>query len=222
MIALVRYFGLVDYQHSFTAMRDFSLSRQPDTQDEIWCLQHEPVYTLGLNGNREHLLRPTDIPVIDTDRGGQVTYHGPGQLVVYPLLDMRRKNFGVKTLVNRLEQSVIDLLTGYAIEAERKAGAPGVYVQGEKISAIGIRLKRGCTWHGLSLNVNMDLEPFNTINPCGYVDLPVTQVSHYVTDKTIAEVAADLMPILINHLELPAAKTLPMCEWTRHESARAV
>jgi len=201
MTVIVRHLGLVDYTVCYQDMLDFSLSRQADSADEFWCLEHTPVYTLGLNGKREHLLNTPSIPVIKTDRGGQVTYHGPGQLVVYCLMDLDRKDYRVKELVRRLEQSIMDLLDDYGINNTRQTGAPGVYVDGKKIAALGIRVKRGYTWHGLALNVDMDLSPYDGINPCGYAGLQVTQLSHYGINKTVTEVADNLVNQLIKYLE---------------------
>lgn len=158
-------------------MREFTDLRSAETPDEFWYLQHEPVFTMGLNAKQEHLLNPGDIPVINIDRGGQVTYHGPGQLVVYLLLDMKRLHLGVKPLVAAMEQSIIDYLSEVNIPAGRIKGAPGIYVDGAKIAALGLRIKRGYSYHGLALNVDMDMEPFSRINPCGYAGMPVTQLS---------------------------------------------
>lgn len=191
---LVKHLGLVAYEPTWRAMQTHNRARAPETQDEIWIVEHPPVFTLGLAGKPEHVLAPGDIPVIKIDRGGQVTYHGPGQLVVYLLLDIKRLGFGVKELVRRIEQSLIDLLAQYEIESFRKAGMPGVYVSlkasDAKIAAIGLRVANHATYHGLSLNVDMDLEPFSRINPCGYEGLAVTQMHDLrVTDKidTISE-----------------------------------
>lgn len=171
----IRRLGLAEYQPTFEAMRSFTLARTPETPDELWLLQHPPVYTLGLAGKSEHLLRATEIPVVSIDRGGQITYHGPGQIVAYLLLDLKRRGIGVKELVRRMEQAVIVLLAEFGVEAERKPGAPGVYVDGAKIAALGLRIRNGCSYHGLALNVDMDLAPFANINPCGYAGLKVTQ-----------------------------------------------
>ncbi|WP_232504468.1 lipoyl(octanoyl) transferase LipB [Sulfuricella denitrificans] len=165
-------------------MQDFTATRGPDTPDELWLLEHPPVYTLGLAGKPEHLLRATDIPVVKIDRGGQITYHGPGQIVIYLLLDLKRRNIGVKELVRRMEQAVIDLLAEYGTRAERLDKAPGVYVGNAKIAALGLRIKNGCCYHGLCLNVDMDLSPYAAINPCGYEGLAVTQCRNVgVTDN---------------------------------------
>lgn len=173
---IVKHLGrCVEYEPTWRAMQAFTATRTPDTPDELWLLEHSPVYTLGQAGKPEHLLRSTAIPVIHIDRGGQITYHGPGQLVVYTLVDLRRLGYGVRELVTRIEQSVIDLLASQGILGERVIGAPGVYVNGAKIAALGLRVKHGCAYHGLALNVDMDLSPFSAINPCGLVGLKVTQ-----------------------------------------------
>jgi lipoyl(octanoyl) transferase len=172
----VRYLGETAYDPVWKQMQAFTAARTEFSQDELWLLQHSPVFTIGLNGSPEHLLEPGNIPVMRVDRGGQVTYHGPGQLVAYVLIDLTRRRLGVVDLVRYLEQSVIDLLTDYGITGNRKSGAPGVYVAGRKLAAVGLRVKRGCCYHGLAINVNMDLEPFARINPCGYPGLPVTQL----------------------------------------------
>lgn len=172
---VIRRLGRVDYEPTWRAMQAFTAARKVDTPDEFWVLTHPPVYTLGQAGKPEHLLRPTNIAVIRIDRGGQVTYHGPGQLVIYALVDLRRRGYGIRDLVRRLEQAVIDMLATQGIVGERINGAPGVYVGGAKIAALGLRVKRSCTYHGLALNVDMDLTPFSAINPCGLPGLVVTQ-----------------------------------------------
>ena len=172
---LTKPLGLVEYLPTWQAMQDFTATRGPDTPDELWLLEHPPVYTLGLAGKPEHLLRATDIPVVKIDRGGQITYHGPGQIVAYLLLDLKRRNIGVKELVRRIEQALIDLLAEYGVTAERRDKAPGVYVGNAKIAALGLRIKNGCCYHGMCLNVDMDLSPYAAINPCGYEGLAVTQ-----------------------------------------------
>jgi lipoyl(octanoyl) transferase len=197
----VRNCGLVDYARSWHDMQAFTDARTSTTPDEVWLLEHPPVYTLGRNGKREHLLNTGSIPVIRSDRGGQVTYHGPGQLVVYTLLDLKRRQLGVQSLVNRLEQAVIDLLAGHSISAQRRHKAPGVYVDGRKIAALGLRVRRGCSFHGLSLNVNMDLTPFNHINPCGYHDLQVTQLADLGIDASPGDIGKPLLAHLENLLQ---------------------
>jgi len=173
---LVRHLGLAPYEQTWAAMRTFTSTRAPETADEIWLLEHPPVYTYGVAGRAEHL-PPQDcgIPIVKVDRGGQVTFHGPGQLIVYTLIDLRRRNLGVRDLVKLLEQAVLDLLEESGIHAERRDGAPGVYVDSAKIAALGLRIRGGCSYHGLSLNVDVDLEPFNAIDPCGYPDMTVTR-----------------------------------------------
>jgi len=173
----IRKFGVTEYTVAYTAMKVFNAKRQAHSVDELWCLQHFPVYTLGLAGRTEHILHRDKIAVIDTDRGGQVTYHGPGQLVVYLLIDLKRKGLMVKQYVNLIEQSLIDMCNTLDITASRKQGAPGVYIGGKKLAAMGIRVKRGCSYHGLALNVDMDLAPFNEIDPCGFPGLQVTQLA---------------------------------------------
>lgn len=192
--------GLQDYAATWAAMRAFTDAREADTPDELWLLEHPPVFTLGQAGRPEHLLAPGDIPVIRTDRGGQVTYHGPGQLVAYLLLDLRRAGIGIKRLVERLEQAIIDLLAEHGVAAERRANAPGVYVAGAKIASLGLRVRNGCSYHGLALNVDMDLEPFGRINPCGYAGLAVTRLVDHVPGITLTETAQALAEILARHL----------------------
>jgi lipoyl(octanoyl) transferase len=172
-----RALGLVAYEPTWRAMQAFTQSRDPETGDQMWLVEHPPVFTLGLAGRREHVIAPGAIAVVATDRGGQVTYHGPGQAVVYLLLDLRRRGLGVKELVRRLEQGAIDLLAGYGIAGERRAGMPGVYVKDAKIAAIGLRIARGCSYHGIALNADVDLEPFGRIDPCGYPGLASTRLA---------------------------------------------
>jgi len=173
---LVRRLGRQPYEPVWRAMQAFTDARGPETADELWVLEHDPVFTLGQAGKWEHVLLPGDIPVVPVDRGGQVTYHGPGQIVAYPLFDLRRLKIGVRELVNRIEQAIIDTLAHWNIIAVRRDGAPGVYVGDAKVAALGLRVRRGCSFHGLAFNVAMDLEPFHRINPCGYEGLAVTQV----------------------------------------------
>ncbi|TBR40610.1 MULTISPECIES: lipoyl(octanoyl) transferase LipB [Dyella] len=172
----VRRLGRQPYEVTWKAMSAFTDARGPDTPDELWLLEHDPVFTLGQAGKMEHVLAPGDIPVVPVDRGGQVTYHGPGQIVGYPLIDLRRAGVGVRELVTKIEQAIIDTLGHWNIGAERLEGAPGVYVAGAKVAALGLRVRRGCSFHGLAFNVDMDLEPYHRINPCGYKGLAVTQV----------------------------------------------
>ncbi|MBK1646622.1 octanoyltransferase [Thiocapsa imhoffii] len=197
--------GLQAYQPTLEAMRAFTDQRGPATRDHLWVLEHRPVFTLGQAGRPEHLLNPGAIPVVRTDRGGQVTYHGPGQLVVYVLLDLRRAGLGVKRLVEHLEQGVILLLASYGIQGERRADAPGVYVAGAKIASLGLRIRNGCSYHGLALNVAMDLEPFGRINPCGYPGLAVTQMRDLVPSVSIAAVASGVIERLVEVLGAPRA-----------------
>ncbi|WP_300619257.1 lipoyl(octanoyl) transferase LipB [Dokdonella sp.] len=173
---LVRRLGRQPYEPVWHAMQAFTDRRGPETTDELWVLEHDPVFTLGQAGKWEHVLMPGDIPVVPVDRGGQVTYHGPGQIVAYPLFDLRRLKIGVRELVNRIEQAIIDTLGEWNIVALRRDGAPGVYVGEAKVAALGLRVRRGCSFHGLAFNVDMDLEPFHRINPCGYEGMAVTQV----------------------------------------------
>lgn len=175
-IAIVRDLGGHAYEPVWRAMQGFTDARDAETADEIWLVEHEPVFTLGQAGKPEHVLMPGEIPVLQVDRGGQVTYHGPGQIVAYPLLDLKRLKIGVRDYVCKIEQAVIDTLADWNLHAERRDGAPGVYVNGAKVAALGIRVRRGCTFHGLAFNVAMDLEPFHRINPCGYAGLQVTSM----------------------------------------------
>ncbi|NNE38975.1 MAG: lipoyl(octanoyl) transferase LipB [Gammaproteobacteria bacterium] len=188
--------GKVDYLTGFKDQKRFIDLRQADTQDEIWCLEHHPVYTLGLSGKTEHILSDAGIPVVQSDRGGQVTYHGPGQLVVYPLLDLKRLKMTVKHYVHQLEQAIIDTLNHYNIAAHRISGAPGVYVDDKKVAALGIRIRRGYCYHGIAINIDMDLTPFNDINPCGFKDLKVTQLKDLGVDVKIS----DVVPVLANSM----------------------
>ncbi|TCP11572.1 lipoyl(octanoyl) transferase [Crenobacter luteus] len=206
MERLVKYLGRVDYEPTWRAMQAFTDARTRDTQDEIWLLEHPPVYTLGLAGKEEHLLCATDIPVVKIDRGGQVTYHGPGQLVAYLLIDFKRMGIGVRELVTRIENAVIDLMAEFGVSANGDRDAPGVYVDGAKIAALGLRIKNGAVYHGLSLNVDMDLTPFNWINPCGYANLKVTQMKDVGAPVTVEEAARRLLPHLERHLTVMKSK----------------
>ncbi|WP_240776031.1 lipoyl(octanoyl) transferase LipB [Nitrincola schmidtii] len=180
-------------------MQAFTNQRDSETPDEIWLLQHQPVFTQGQAGKAQHLLSPGEIPVVQTDRGGQITYHGPGQLVVYLLLDLRRRKLGVRDVVTLMENAVIELLASIGIQASAKPDAPGVYVDGNKIASLGLRVRRGCSFHGLALNVDMDLEPFLRINPCGYAGMQMTQVKHFV-DVNIDDLAKDLTDYFVKKL----------------------
>ena len=197
---LIRHLGKVDYEPTWRRMQAFTETRGADQADEIWLLEHPPVFTLGLNGSREHVLAPGDIPVVQVDRGGQVTYHGPGQLVVYPLLDLGRAGLGIRTLVCALERAVIRCVAAYGIEALGNREAPGVYVAGRKLASIGLRIRRNCSYHGLALNVDMDLEPFHRINPCGFRDLELTQLATLGVSHGLQRVATDLEAALLAEL----------------------
>lgn len=202
MSPVVRWLGRVDYEPTWRAMQTFTNERDAATPDQIWLLEHPPVFTLGMNAAPEHLLAPGDIPVVQIDRGGQVTYHGPGQLVVYPLLDVRRAGLGVRQMVMALESAVIDLLASWNIEAVAKRDAPGVYVNGRKVASIGLRIRRGSSYHGLAFNVAMDLQPFQRINPCGYRGLEVTDLRSLGVNASVQEVADALAPRLLASLQL--------------------
>ena len=198
---MVKRMGLVDYKQTLQRMQSFTLSRTAISTDEIWLVEHPPVYTLGVAGRREHLPRKRgDIPVIDVDRGGQITYHGPGQVVAYVLLDMKRRDLAIRDLVNRLEQAVIDLLLEYGITSNRRNEAPGVYVGEAKIAALGLRITRGCSYHGIALNVDMDLAPFHVIDPCGYPGLAVTQLRDLGVTDTPERVAERLAKVITRML----------------------
>lgn len=204
---VVRRLGLRDYAETFAAMRAFTDARDAHTADEIWLLEHQPVFTQGQAGKAEHLLAPGSIPVVQSDRGGQITYHGPGQLVVYFLVDLHRRGYGIRSLVTHIEQSMVDVLAGYGIAAAADPAAPGVYVDDAgglpgraKIGSLGLRVRRGRTYHGLSLNVAMDLEPFSRINPCGYQGQRMTQVRDLGGPDSVATVGNDLLAPLIHRL----------------------
>lgn len=197
---IIRHLNQQDYIPCWRAMQTFTNERSADSEDEIWLLQHAPVFTQGQNGKAIHILNAGDIPVIQIDRGGQVTYHGPGQLVVYPLIDLKRKKFNIRQFVTLLEKSVIELLASYQIDAQAKCEAPGVYVQQKKIASIGLRVRKGCSYHGLALNVKMDLEPFSRINPCGFSELKMTQISDFVPDIQIQDVQIKLIEILMKNI----------------------
>lgn len=193
---LIRELGLQNYLDTWEKMKLFTSERNEESPDEFWLLQHPPVYTQGQAGKPEHLLNAQTIPVIQSDRGGQVTYHGPGQLVGYALLDIKRRNIGIRTLVSQLEKLLINLLEDYSIDAAIRCGAPGVYVADKKIASIGLRVKNGCTYHGIALNVAMDLSPFKGINPCGFSQLEMTQINEFVPNVTIAEVSLRIAALL--------------------------
>ncbi len=197
---IVRHLGRVPYLSTWQAMQRFTDERTSETPDEIWLLEHDAVFTLGMNADPAHVLAAGDIPVVKVDRGGQVTYHGPGQLVVYPLIDLRRAALGVRDIVTALEQSVILCVARYGIAATTRPKAPGVYVNEAKIASVGIRVRRGASYHGLALNVSMDLEPFQRINPCGYEGLAMTQLSALGGPTDLSRVAADLLTDLMSTL----------------------
>lgn len=203
---LVRYLGRRDYEPVWRAMQAQAGERTPDSPDELWVVEHPPVFTLGRNAKREHLLRPGDIPVVAVDRGGQVTYHGPGQVVIYLLLDLPRLGLGVRALVDAMEQAIVELLSDWGIEASARRDAPGVYVDGAKVAALGLRVRRGHSYHGLSLNVAMDLEPFSRINPCGHAGMAVTQLADLGIGLGPAEVADALVERLRRRLGYDAAQ----------------
>ena len=198
-----RWLGCVAYEPTWRRMQAYAAARTSADPDEVWCLEHPPVYTLGAAGKREHVLAPGDIPVVPVDRGGQVTYHGPGQLVVYPLLDLRRHALGIRDLVSALEGAVIDCVAEDGIVASARRDAPGVYVDGAKLASIGLRVRRHSTYHGLAVNVAMDLAPFAGINPCGYVGLAVTDLAHLGVAATPERYARRLLPLLWARLRLP-------------------
>jgi len=194
------YLGRQDYVPLWHKMQAFTDERDESTPDEIWFCEHPPVFTLGLNASKEHLLAPGDIPVVQIDRGGQVTFHGPGQLMVYPLIDIRRANIGVRKLVTALEQSVADLAAEYDVAAAARADAPGVYVEGDKLASVGLRIRRGSSFHGMALNVDVDLEPFTRINPCGYAELKMTDLHRLGIDLQLEATAEKLLPHFLQHL----------------------
>ena len=198
------FLGRRDYVPLWRSMQKFTDERDESTPDEIWFCEHPPVFTLGLNAAKEHLLAPGDIPVVQIDRGGQVTYHGPGILMVYPLIDIRRANIGVRKLVTALEQSVIDLAATYDVSAAARADAPGVYVDGNKLASVGLRIRRGASYHGMALNVDGDLEPFSRINPCGYKELEMTDLKRLGIELGLADAAEKLLPHFLRHLGIKA------------------
>lgn len=216
----IRHLGVIDYETTFKRMQAFTVARTAETADEIWLLEHQPVYTLGLGAREGHVHQPGDIAVIKTDRGGQVTYHGPGQLIVYILTDLKRYGYGVRSLVSRIEQALINYLAMHGLEATRQAGAPGVYVAGAKIAALGLRLKNSCSYHGLALNVDMDLTPFNHIDPCGYPGLAVTRLKDFGINEPLETVAEQLVMHLIEQLQCETEfidSHPPMMETVAHD-----
>lgn len=192
--------GLCDYEPIWRDMQAYTDQRGPESPDQVWLLQHPPVFTVGLNGSMQHVLAPGDIPVIKIDRGGQVTYHGPGQLVVYPLLDLRRRKMGVRELVSGLEQAVVGTLADFSVSAASRPDAPGVYVDGRKIASLGLRIRRGCSYHGLAFNIDVDLEPFGRINPCGFSNLEVTSLAKLGGPPDLEVVSRALKTRLANFL----------------------
>ena len=196
--------GLQDYLKTWEEMKSFTENRNSDTLDELWTLEHNSVFTQGLSGKSKHLLKETQIPIIQSDRGGQITYHAPGQLIIYCLIDIKRLGIGIKKMVSMIEQSLIELLSSYEITAHTLKGAPGVYVNNSKIAALGLKVKHGRTYHGLSLNIDMDLSPYNLINPCGYNDLKVTQMRN-LTNNILN--ISDIKHELSEHLIDSVAKT---------------
>jgi lipoyl(octanoyl) transferase len=205
----LRRLGQVEYQPTWRRMQRFTDARDADTADEVWFLQHPPVFTLGMNASMDHVLAPGQIPLVQIDRGGQVTYHGPGQLVVYPLLDIGRLGLTVRQLVCALEQTVIRTAAIWGVEACARRDAPGVYVEGRKLASLGLRIRKECCYHGLALNVDMDLEPFSRINPCGYQGMRITRLADLGVDVTVDQVGERLRPILLEELGLPDT---PFCE----------
>ncbi|MBC7002612.1 lipoyl(octanoyl) transferase LipB [Photobacterium sp. BZF1] len=198
---IIRNLGRQDYQPIWQAMHKFTDERSPETTDEVWLVEHNPVFTQGQAGKAEHLLNTGDIPVVQSDRGGQVTYHGPGQLVAYVLVDLRRKKMGVRDLVTHIENTIIKTLSHFGIESNARPDAPGVYVSGQKICSLGLRIRRGCSFHGLALNINMDLAPFLRINPCGYAGMEMTQTALLNGPSELAEIQPVLVEELVNLLD---------------------
>jgi lipoyl(octanoyl) transferase len=201
---IVKHLGRQDYEPVWRDMQKFTDQRDEHTIDELWLVEHPPVFTQGLAGKAEHVLAAGDIPVIQVDRGGQVTYHGPGQIVAYPMINLRRHGIGVKSLVNGIEQAIINTVALYDILAERKADAPGVYVQGAKIASLGLRIRRACSFHGLAFNIDMDLEPFQRINPCGFSGLEVIQLSDLAKNVEIHQVEQQLIDAFCHQLNFIA------------------
>jgi lipoyl(octanoyl) transferase len=201
----VRSLGRQDYEPVWHAMQQFTNTRDNDTADEIWFTEHNPVFTLGVNASREHLLAPGDIPVVQVDRGGQVTYHGPGQLMLYAMINLRRAGIGIRPLVTALEQSAVELAAQYEIVAASRSDAPGVYVDGVKLASVGLRIRRGASFHGMALNVSVDLEPFTRINPCGFSNLEVTNLARLGAGCGLERAQQLLLPKFLKHLHLDAA-----------------
>ena len=198
---IIRSLGTQPYSETWHAMKEFTDNRTDNTPDEIWLLQHPPVYTQGQAGKPEHILNPGNIPVVQSDRGGQITYHGPGQLIAYVLMDIKRRNLGIRTLVCELEGILINVLGTFGLSADTKPGAPGVYINHKKIASIGLRVRKGCTYHGLALNINMDLKPFLGINPCGYAGLNMTQLHEHHPEVQINHVETQLSTLFTTRFE---------------------
>lgn len=210
---IIRELATQDYTSVWHAMQQFTDQRNDSTADQLWLLEHQPVFTQGQAGKEEHLLFPGDIPVVKVDRGGQVTYHGPGQLMVYVLLDLKRRNLGVRQLVTMLEQVLIQVLTPYGISAYAKADAPGVYVDGAKIASLGLRVRKGCTFHGLALNVDMDLSPFSRINPCGYAGMQMVQCKDLGGPQTVAEAKQRIVQCFSQQLNAATLQHTTGLDW---------
>ncbi len=202
----VRNLGLQEYNTVFEKMREFTRQRTSVTTDELWCVQHPAVFTLGANADTQHILSETDIPITQTDRGGQVTYHGPGQIIIYMLIDLKRKSIGVKKLVEKIEKSLVALLASYKVAAQAKVEAHGVYVEDAKIASLGLRVHSGCSYHGLALNADMDISPFLLINPCGFSGLEVTQLKDHGVTESIQVVSEKLIRMLCDHLDYKSSK----------------
>ncbi len=211
---IIKDLGLQDYLAVWEAMKTFTEERSKQSPDEIWFVEHPPVYTQGRNGKAEHLLSTHHIPVIQVDRGGQVTYHGPGQIVMYLLINIRRINKGVRHVVHSMEKAVLDTLNDYALDASLKGNAPGVYIHEKKIAQLGLRVKKHCTYHGLSLNIDMDLRPFTGINPCGYQNLEVVQLTDYINPVSIAKIKTQLTQYVLKHLDHP--EKTPVLPWEKN------
>jgi len=205
---IIRHLGIRDYREILEKMQLFTKTRNDDTTDEIWFLEHPQIFTQGQAGKSKHILKPSNIAIIQSDRGGQVTYHGPGQLIIYFLLDIRRKSFTIRDLVSKFEQIIIDLLANYEITAHRKNKAPGVYINDEKICSLGIRVRKGCCYHGLSLNIDMDLTPYQFINPCGYDGLTVTQLKTYLPNLEDNKINAEILKLIQKHLQYATNKDM--------------
>lgn len=197
---IIRLLGRQDYSHTWQAMETFTRNRNPDTLDELWLLQHPPVFTQGVSGKAEHLLNPGNIPVIQSNRGGQITYHGPGQIVAYVLFNIRRQGIGIRKLVTHLENTIIDLVANWQIQAQARADAPGVYIDDAKIASIGLRVSHGCSYHGLSLNVDMNLEPFSRINPCGYPGLRVSSLKEQGVTDSLEHIQSQLIKAITHQM----------------------